>query len=99
MPISQFGEGLQNTLAFLPGTYATSLLRNHAMRGVFAQLKADGCPKEIITQMKDMVDCNIYFFDNKVPLSTMYFILGGSVVVLVAVYILMNLMSKGKVKK
>lgn len=99
MPISQFGEGLQNTLAFLPGTYATSLLRNHALRGVFAELKADGCPKELIDIMRDMVDCNIYFFDDKVPLSTMYLILGGSVVALVGIYVVMNVVSKGKAKK
>lgn len=99
MPISQFGDGLQKILAFLPGTYATSLLRNHAMRGVFAELKSDGCPKELIDAMRDVVDCNIYFFDDSVSLSTMYLILGGSVVALVAIYIVMNLSSKGKVRK
>lgn len=91
MPISQFGEGLRNTLAFLPGTYATSLLRNHTLRGVFAELKTDGYPKEVIDILRDVIDCNIYFFDTKVELSTMYLILGGSVVVLVGIYVMMNL--------
>ena len=91
MPISQFGEGLRNTLAFLPGTYATSLLRNHTLRGVFAELKADGYPKEVVDILRDVIDCNIYFFDTKVELSTMYLILGGSVVVLVGIYVMMNL--------
>lgn len=94
MPISQFSEGLRNALAFLPGTYATSLLRNHALRGVFAEIKTEGYPKEIIDILKDIIDCNVYFFDNKVELSTMYAILGGSVVVLVGVYVVMNMMKK-----
>lgn len=94
MPISQFSEGLRNTLAFLPGTYATSLLRNHALQGVFAEMKADGYPTEIIDILKDIIDCNVYFFDNKVELSTMYVILGGSVVVLVGIYVVMNMVKR-----
>lgn len=31
MPISSYGKGLQNFMAFLPGTYGTSLIRNHMM--------------------------------------------------------------------
>ncbi len=94
MPISQFSEGLQKALSFLPGTYATSLLRNHALRGVFAKMKADGYPKEIINGLRDAIDCNVYFFDNQVELSTMYLILGGSVVVLIGIYVVMNMMKR-----
>ena len=94
MPISQFGEGLRNALAFLPGTYATSLLRNHTLRGVFAELKTEGYPNEVINILRDVIDCNIYFFDYKVELSTMYLILGGSVVLLVGIYIIMNFIKK-----
>lgn len=94
MPISQFSEGLQKALSFLPGTYATSLLRNHALRGVFAEMKADGYPKEIINGLKDVIDCNVYFFNNQVELSTMYLILGGSVVVLIGIYVVMNMMKR-----
>ncbi|MBQ2987239.1 MAG: ABC transporter permease [Tyzzerella sp.] len=94
MPISQFSEGLQKALSFLPGTYATSLLRNHAMQGVFAEMKADGYPKEIINGLRDVIDCNVYFFDQKVELSTMYLILSGSVVVLIGIYVVMNMMKR-----
>ena len=38
MPISQFSVGLQRVLSFLPGTYGTSLVRNHAMGGVFEEM-------------------------------------------------------------
>mgnify|MGYP005965216993 FL=1 len=33
MPVSNFSPALQKILSFLPGTYGTVLLRNHAMRG------------------------------------------------------------------
>jgi multidrug/hemolysin transport system permease protein len=90
MPISQFSEGLQKALSFLPGTYATSLLRNHALRGVFEGLEADGYPSEVIEVLRDVIDCNVYFFDEKVGVPVMYWILGVSVVVLVSLYVVLN---------
>lgn len=90
MPISQFSKGLQRVICFLPGTYGTSLLRNHAMRGVYKEMSTLGFPKEIIEAIKDSVDCNLYFFGNKVEVGMMYLILGGSVALFVAIYILMN---------
>ena len=98
MPISQFSEGLQKFVAFLPGTYGTSLLRNHSLNGVFAEMKNLGIPEKAIEGVKDSIDCNIYFFDEKVPISTMYVYLAGATVVLAAVYILMNL-KKRKIKR
>ena len=94
MPISQFGEGLQKALSFLPGTYATSLLRNHVLQGVFAEFEKEGYPKEVVDILKDVIDCNVYFFDEKVELSTMYLILGGSVALLIGVYVIMNMAHK-----
>ena len=90
MPISQFSDGLQKVISFLPGTYGTSLIRNHAMRGVFEEMGNAGFPSEIVSGIKDSIDCNLYFFGNKVEISTMYVILGGTVAALVAIYILMN---------
>lgn len=90
MPISQFSEGLQKAISFLPGTYATSLLRNHALRGVFEGLEADGYPSEVIKALRDVIDCNVYFFDENVGVPTMYWILGVSVVVLVGIYVVLN---------
>ncbi|MDD6199831.1 MAG: ABC transporter permease [Firmicutes bacterium] len=92
MPISQFSDGLQKVISFLPGTYGTSLLRNHAMRGVFAEMKAQGFPAEVVEAIRDSVDCNLYFFGNRVSLSAMYLILCGSVAVLIAAYVLINVL-------
>lgn len=90
MPISQFSEGLQKAISFLPGTYGTSLLRNHAMRGVFAEMEEEGIPSNVVESMKDVIDCNLYFFDNKVELGAMYVILCVTVAFLIGIYIVLN---------
>ena len=90
MPISSFGEGLQKVVSFLPGTYGTSLVRNHAMNGVLKEMESLGMPTEVITDLKDSLDCNIYFFDNKVSMLMMYLILIITIVILVVTYILLN---------
>lgn len=93
MPISQFGEGLQRVIMFLPGTYGTSLVRNHAMKGVFAEMKVQGFPSEVVEAIKDSIDCNLYFFKNRVDIPVMYAVLIGTVAVLVAAYIMMNVLA------
>ena len=57
MPISQFSDGLQKVISFLPGTYGTSLLRNHALRGVFEEMGNQGFPDEVVEAIRDSVDC------------------------------------------
>ena len=87
MPISSFSPGLQKVLSFLPGTYGTSLLRNHAMKGAFAEMSDSGFPQEVMTAIRGSVDCNLYFFGDKVSLGAMYLILVGSIVGLIVLYI------------
>ena len=94
MPISQFGAVLQNILAFLPGTYGTSLLKNHALRGVYREMSTQGFPPEVIEGIKDSIDCNIYFFNHKVGVGAMYGIMIGSIVLLLGVYVLINYLRK-----
>lgn len=98
MPISQFSPGLQKVIMFLPGTYGTSLLRNHVLRGVFGEMGAQGFPNEVVEAIRDSVDCNLYFFGDKVAIPTMYIVLAGAVVLAVGVYILMNVISGRKHK-
>lgn len=88
MPISNFSEGLQKLLSFLPGTYGTSLLRNHAMRGVFEEMAESGVPAEVMVGIKDSLDCNLYFFDHAVETSTMYCILGSAAAAVIVAYVL-----------
>ena len=90
MPISNFGTGLQRVLSFLPGTYGTSLLRNHAMGGAFAEMEKLGFPGEVVKAIRDSVDCNLYFFDHQVSSTQMYLILVGSILLLVGLYVVIN---------
>lgn len=94
MPISSFSEGLQKVIMFLPGTYATSLIRNHSLSGVIDEFNSQGIPKMILTSMKDVFDCNLYFFDKKVDITTMYLILCITIILLLAIYILLNKFKK-----
>ena len=98
MPTSQFSEGLQKLISFLPGTYGPSLLRNHALRGVFGEMEAQGFPAEAVETIRDAVDCNLYFFGDRVEPGAMYAVLGGAVVVLIAVYVLLNVLRGAKQK-
>lgn len=96
MPISSFSDGLQKVLSFFPGTYGTSLIRNHSMRGVLSEIQNQGVPSEIIDNIKDSLDCNLYFFGDKVEISVMYAILSVTVTVIIAAYILLNIFKKNK---
>ena len=90
MPISSFPEGLQKVISFLPGTYGTSLLRNHAMGGAFSELGNAGFSDEAVQLVRDSVDCNLYFFDRKVTTGGMYGILIGTILVLIMLYVALN---------
>ena len=96
MPISSFSPGLQKVISFLPGTYATALMRNHAMQGALAEMETESIPAELIEELKNALDCNLYFFEKQVSIPAMYGIVAGMVVVLIAVYILLNMLQNKK---
>lgn len=91
MPMSGFGTGLQRVLSFLPGTYGTCLIRNHAMAGVLREMRdTAGFPDEVLEGIRDSIDCNLSFFGTRVTLPAMYLILAGATLLLVGLYILLN---------
>ena len=96
MPISNFSEGLQKVLSFLPGTYGTSLLRNHALRGVFEEMSNQGFPNEVVEAIRDSVDCNLYFFGNRVAQGSMYLILAAAIVLAIGIYVGINILAQKK---
>ena len=96
MPISQFSEGLQKVISFLPGTYGTSLLRNHALHGVFEEMSAQGFPSEVVDAIRDSIDCNLYFFGNKVETGAMYLVLTAAIVLTIGIYVALNMISGKK---
>lgn len=99
MPISQFGEGLQTVLSFLPSTYGTSLLRNHTLAGVYREMDATGFPPEVMENIRDSIDCNVYFFDHKVSTPAMYAIIGGTIALLLVAYVLLYRLSRAKARR
>ncbi len=90
MPISNFSSGLQKVLSFLPGTYGTSLLRNHALAGAYREMARVGFPAEVIEAIRDSIDCNLYFFGRSVSIGGMYAVLVGATLLLVGLYVLLN---------
>ena len=96
MPISSFSEGLQKVLSFLPGTYGTSLFRNHALGGVFEEMRSIGFPAEVVEAIRDSVDCNLYFFGEKVTIGSMYVILLATVIIATGLYVCLNLLLSKK---
>ena len=90
MPISSFGTGLQKAVMFLPGTYGTSLLRNHCVGGVFDEMQKQGLPAQAVKPLQDMLDCNLYFFGTEVPAYAMYGVLVGAVILLMGGYVLLH---------
>lgn len=96
MPLSQFGSGLRNTIMFLPGTYGTSLVRNHMLSGVFKEMNAVGIPDGVVEGIKDSVDCNLYFFEKGVGTGVTYAVMLGAIAVLIGAYIALNLIRRRK---
>ena len=99
MPISSFGSGLQNVLMFLPGTYGTSLIRNHSLNGVFAEMESVGFPPEVMNAIKESIDCRLSFFGTNVEQWVMYLVLIGSVVLLIGIYVLLNVLKRNAKRK
>ncbi len=96
MPLASFSKGLRNALMFLPGTYGTSLIRNHALGGVFREMAKSNVPEHAIEGVKNSIDCNIYFFENQVSVGAMYLVVGLTVALLIGTYVLINVLSKKK---
>lgn len=96
MPISSFNITLQRIIMFLPGTYGTSLIRNHAMEGAFDKMVEAGVPKEVVSEVMKSIDCNIYFFDHHVSILAMYLVLIITIIVIVSIYVLLNVKKKAK---
>lgn len=90
MPISNFGSGLQKALSYLPGTYGTSLIKNHMLRGIFEEMESEKLPEELITAIRETLDCNPQFHGNVINTTQMILIMAGSIVVLGAIFLLMT---------
>lgn len=96
MPISNFSSGLQKVLSFLPGTYGTSLIRSHMLRGVFHEMTATGFPEEVVHGIADSIDCRLYFNGTLVTDGTKVLILVGSVVLFTGIFVLLHVLKRSQ---
>lgn len=96
MPISNFGDGLQKVMSYLPGTYGTSLIKNHMLRGVFDAMEDEGFPSEVITDIADSLDCNPSFHGNVVEPGMMMAVMAGTIAVLGVLYLIITAMPERK---
>ena len=55
-------------------------------------------PDEVVEKIKDSVDCNLYFFGEKVNISAMYGVLIAAISVLIGLYVIINILTI-KIKK
>lgn len=99
MPISSFSDGLQKVMMFLPGTYGTSLMREHVLRGVFSAMAEKGFPAAASEALLKSTDCTLFFFGNTVPSGAKYAVLCGTVVLLVALYLMINTIASRRAKQ
>lgn len=90
MPISNFSKGLQKAMSYLPGTYGTSLMKNHMLRGVFEAMETEGFPAEVVEGIADSLDCNPVFRGTVVSPNTMILIMAFTIIVLGGIYLLMT---------
>lgn len=93
MPVSQFSEGIQKFISFLPGTYGTALLHSHLMRGTYEAME-EVLPSQAVDGLRGAFDSNLEFCGHEVTEPAMYLVLGGAVVILIGVYVVL-----GRVRK
>lgn len=90
MPISSFSAPLQKIISLFPGTYATGLIRNHLLGGIFREMSKLNLPNELINELKKGFDCTLKFFNHELTIPTMYLILVGSSTILLVIYLVLN---------
>ena len=91
MPISNFDSGIQKVLSYLPGTYGTSLIKNHMLHGIFQEMERNNLPEYVITSFKDSFYCNPVFHGHVVSVEQMLLIMAGSILIFGVIYFLMTI--------
>ena len=63
------------------------MLKNHMLRGIFEEMSANGFPDEVVTAIRDSLDCNPVFRGHVVNVDQMIFIMVTSIVILGILYL------------
>lgn len=94
MPISSFNINLQRVLLFMPGTYGTSLIKNHSLNPILNELSKVHIPNEVIENIKTSLDCNLSFFGQNVKIGNMYIIMIITIILFILINVLQNKLKK-----
>ena len=98
MPIRQFGKGLQHVLSFLPGTYGTSLIKEHMVQGSLKEIEKIGASKELVDGISESIDARYYFFDTLVTEGPKYIVMIVSVLIFISIFVVLNILQNKKSK-
>lgn len=89
MPISQFTPAVRTFIKFLPGTYGTSLIRNHLLRSLFLKLGTK-VPATVMNEIHQSIDTSFKLMGHTVTQSMMYLIMIGTCFLLALIYVFLN---------
>lgn len=93
MPISQFTPAVRTFIKFLPGTYGTSLIRNHLLKSLFTKLGTK-VPADVMNVIHQSFDTSFTLMGHTVTQTMMYLIMTGTCVILLLIYISLNYRKK-----
>ena len=93
MPISQFTPAVRTFIKFLPGTYGTSLIRNHLLRSLFTKL-GTRVPADVMDAIHQSFDTSFTLMGHTVTQTMMYLIMTFTCVIFLLIYISLNYKKK-----
>lgn len=93
MPISQFTPAVRTFIKFLPGTYGTSLIRNHLLKSLFTKLGTK-VPVDVMNVIHQSFDISFTLMGYTVTQTMMYLIMIFTCVILLLIYISLNYKKK-----
>lgn len=93
MPISQFTPAVCTFIKFLPGTYGTSLIRNHLLKSLFTKLGTK-VPADVMNVIHQSFDTSFTLMGHTVTQTMMYLIMIFTCVILLLIYIFLNYKKK-----
>lgn len=93
MPISQFTPAVRTFIKFLPGTYGTSLIRNHLLKSLFTKLGTK-VPADVMNVIHQSFDTSFTLMGHTVTQTMMYLIIIFTCVILLLIYIFLNYKKK-----
>lgn len=94
IPLSSLSSEMQRIFSFLPGTYGTALVKDHALSSPLNHFKSQGVSVEFIDELKKYLDINLTFFNSSVSQISMYVIMTVSIFLFILVFILQNKLKK-----